>query len=351
MNRNSSMKKSKAIRFLIGLLPLIASIRLFQNRLILSYIKVSRKIGILILNLILNPAVIFPKKSYSFQANFNSDVVTPLVSIVLPVFNHGQFLRASIQSVLNQEYRNFELIIVNDGSTDNTDQVLREFSTNQKVKLLTQPNSGLPVALNKGFDIAKGQFFTCTSADNLMAPTALKILVDALIANKDVGLVYADFTVIDEKGDEIKRSNTWRNYDRTGKDPSIVKLSAPKKLYKNIPDNFIGPYFLYRQVIAKKLIRYGNIPGIEDWDYWLRMQFITIFKHINTDGKQYHYRVHLNSMSSKIKASNQMLNTVLLLRNITKQRIGSKDMQEKIGPTISEKCFTQMVQSTEANFL
>jgi hypothetical protein len=85
------------------------------------------------------------------------------------------------------------------------------------------------------------------------------------------------------------------------------------------------------------LFGYGNIPGIEDWDYWLRMQFITKFKHVKTNGKQYLYRIHSNSMSSKIKANNQMLDTVLLFRSIAKDRLRAGTIEEKISPRISEK--------------
>jgi hypothetical protein len=92
------------------------------------------------------------------------------------------------------------------------------------------------------------------------------------------------------------------------------------------------------------LAAYGNIPGIEDWDYWLRMQFITKFKHVKTDGKQYLYRIHSNSMSSKIKANNQMLDTVLLFRNIAKDRLDAKTLEEKIGPGISEKHYQALTK-------
>ena len=180
-----------------------------------------------------------------------------------------------------------------------------------------------------------------------MAPTALRVLVKALKKEKKVGLVFADYTVVDVNGHAISRANTWRNYDRTGRDPSVVKLGNPRHIYRCIPINFIGPYFLYRSEIAEKLIAYGNIPGIEDWDYWLRMQFITKFKHVRTNGKQYRYRIHSNSMSSKIKASNQMLNTVLIFRNIAKDRLGAETIEEKISPGISEKHYRALSKESK----
>jgi glycosyltransferase involved in cell wall biosynthesis len=263
------------------------------------------------------------------------------------VYNHGEFLRDSILSILNQDFKNFELIIVNDGSTDSTNQILVEFSTNAQITIIGQENLGLPIALNSGFAIAKGVFLTWTSADNSMEPTALSVLVNALKKEKNVGLVYADYTVVDVDGTEIDRSNTWRNYDRTGRDSSVVKLGSPRKIYRRIPTNFIGPYFLYRSEIAEKLLGYGNIPGIEDWDYWLRMQFVTKFKHVKTSGKQYLYRIHSNSMSSKIKANNQMLDTVLLFRSIAKDRLRAATIEEKISPGISEKHYRAMSKDSK----
>ena len=336
------MTNPKALRFVIGFLPTIMGFNIFQSRWILTIYRLCRNIGILLFNYVLIPRVILPQRHYLQKLTSNFEAHVPLVSIILPVYNHGEFLRDSIQSILNQDYRNFELIIVNDGSTDSTNQILVEYSENKTITIIRQENFGLPMALNSGFSVAKGDFLTWTSADNLMAPTALSVLVNALKKEKNVGLVYANYTVVDVNGQEINRANTWRNYDRTGKDPSIVKLGNPRQIYRCIPINFIGPYFLYRSEIAERLIAYGNIPGIEDWDYWLRMQFVTKFKHVQTNGKQYLYRIHSNSMSSKIKADNQMINQVLLCRNIAKDRLGVASIKEKIGPEISEKHYRAM---------
>lgn len=333
------MRNHKVLRFIIGFLPSIMSLKMFQSRIILSIYRICRNIGILLFNLTLNPRVILPQRHNFQKISLNIEMESPLVSIILPVYNHGEFLRDSIQSILNQDYKNFELIIVNDGSTDSTNQILEDFSANTQITIIRQENFGLPTALNSGFNKAKGTFLTWTSADNLIAPTALSVLVKALRKEKNVGLVFADYTVVDVHGHEISRANTWRNYDRTGKDPSVIKLGNPRQIYRCIPINFIGPYFLYRSEIADRLTAYGNIPGIEDWDYWLRMQFITKFKHVKTDGKQYLYRIHSESMSSKIKASNQMLDTVLLCRNIAKNRLCAKAIEEKISPGISEKYY------------
>ena len=88
--------------------------------------------------------------------------------MVLPVYNQAYLIGGSIESVLQQTYPNLELIIVNDGSTDEIEKVLGPYRDHPKVKILDQENQKLPRALSNGFRLARGEFFTWTSADNLM---------------------------------------------------------------------------------------------------------------------------------------------------------------------------------------
>ena len=95
--------------------------------------------------------------------------IDDLVSVVLPVYNGGDILADSIQSVLDQTYENFELIIINDGSKDKTLEIAREFAKlDSRIRVLTQENKKIPRTLSRGFREAKGEFLTWTSADNVM---------------------------------------------------------------------------------------------------------------------------------------------------------------------------------------
>jgi hypothetical protein len=100
-----------------------------------------------------------------------------LVSVVLPVFDQADLVAASIDSVLAQSHDRFELIVVDDGSTDGVRDVLLRYLGDPRVRVLTQPNQGLPKALSTGFECATGEFFTWTSADNLMGKEQLARLV------------------------------------------------------------------------------------------------------------------------------------------------------------------------------
>ena len=123
----------------------------------------------------------------------------PRVTVVLPVHNGAAFLDAAITSILAQTFRDFELICVDDGSTDDTPAILRRHAlADRRVRIITNsPNKGLPGALNTGFAAARGTLHTWTSDDNIARPDMLARLVAALDAAPDASIAYADFSVID----------------------------------------------------------------------------------------------------------------------------------------------------------
>src|ERR1017187_1387375 len=102
----------------------------------------------------------------------------PVISIVLPTYNGSKYIRTSIDSCLHQTFPNFELIIVNDCSTDDTASIVEEYvAKDDRIKIIHNiQNKKLPLSLNKGFEIAKGKYFTWTSDDNYYAPHALQTL-------------------------------------------------------------------------------------------------------------------------------------------------------------------------------
>ncbi|NLG52731.1 MAG: glycosyltransferase, partial [Clostridiales bacterium] len=125
------------------------------------------------------------------------------ISVVLPVYNGEKYLRESIQSVINQTYSNWELIIVDDASTDSSPDIIREFAkTDNRIRFITNPtNQKLPESLNIGFRQASGEYLTWTSDDNLYAGDAFKIMAEALDEEPEYGMVFCDISYIDENGD------------------------------------------------------------------------------------------------------------------------------------------------------
>jgi glycosyltransferase involved in cell wall biosynthesis len=125
----------------------------------------------------------------------------PLVSIVLPTFNGSRYINDSIHSCVEQTYTNWELIIVDDHSNDSTPQIIAEWTRKDpRIRSIRNPNNlRLPASLNRGFAEASGTYLTWTSDDNLYRFSALQRMVTFLEGNLDYGLVYTDFSEIDEK--------------------------------------------------------------------------------------------------------------------------------------------------------
>src|SRR5690606_2307989 len=130
----------------------------------------------------------------------------PFVSIVLPVYNHVEFLPLAIESSLRQTYPFFELIIVDDGSDENLLSTVEKYLEDARVKFIRQKHGGLPKALNTGFSIAQGEYFCWTSADNIMGESNIEEMLVTLINNPEAGLVYSDYAIINENGDRLRNS-------------------------------------------------------------------------------------------------------------------------------------------------
>lgn len=184
------------------------------------------------------------------------------VSIVLPTYNRGFLLDKAIRSCLQQTYSNIELIIVNDGSTDNTDEVVEPFLNDSRVIYLKKENEGLPKALNYGFQHATGEFFTWTSDDNVYKENAIEKMHTKL-KKVGPGLVYTDYIV-----HSIAENKQY-----------YVDLSECNKLFL---DNYIGACFLYNQKVAEITGSYDELYKlVEDYDYWLRIAENFPLFHIN----------------------------------------------------------------------
>src|ERR1700752_3699749 len=109
---------------------------------------------------------------------------THLVSIIIPCYNAEKYIDRSIESILNQTYKDFEIIIINDGSTDNSEEVIKKYLTlDNRVKYLKQVNQGVSATRNKGIELAKGEILAFLDSDDVWEPENLEIKVDALLNN------------------------------------------------------------------------------------------------------------------------------------------------------------------------
>jgi len=197
------------------------------------------------------------------------------VSIVLPTHNGSRYIRQAIECCLNQTHRDIELIIVDDGSTDETPQIIRSFLDGRIKYLRHEKNKGLPAALNTGFSHSSGEYLTWISDDNLFARDAIERML-AFLESKKCPFVYCDYYKF--RDDNISKTTLFRAPRRVD----------PKK---------IGPCFLYARQVKEEIGDYDPEAFLaEDFDYWIRASKKFTMCHLNKP--LYYYREHAGQLYS-----------------------------------------------------
>src|SRR5579872_3719033 len=125
---------------------------------------------------------------------------TPVISVLMPTYNGERFLRPAIESILNQTFPNFELIIIDDGSTDNTPHILWEFKDTRLTVLTNQQNLGIAAATNRGLAAARGEYIALQDHDDISLPHRLQTQLDFLNTHPEIALVGSAAELIDENG-------------------------------------------------------------------------------------------------------------------------------------------------------
>jgi glycosyltransferase involved in cell wall biosynthesis len=186
------------------------------------------------------------------------------VSVIIPTHNRAQSIGRSIDSVLNQSYRDFEIIVVDDGSTDNTRDVLSAFGNH--IKYIRQDNKGPSSARNVGINASKGEFIAFLDSDDYYMKPNLEIKISFLESNPEIGWVYSDWSYVDDEDNDIEKGSLKFKY-------------SEKKLYGNIFEellksrNFISPCtVVVRKSILEDIGHFDPlIPSQEEYDLWLRI--------------------------------------------------------------------------------
>lgn len=180
----------------------------------------------------------------------------PLVSIVTPSYNQGHFIRATIESVLSQDYPHLEYIIMDGGSTDETARVVRDYGS--RLRFISEKDRGQSDAINKGFRLARGSIVSWLNSDDLYLPGAARVAVDAFQRNPQAGAVYGE-------GYQI---------DREGRISSRFSCTEPPNVWKLV---HLSDYILQQTVYFRKdvLDRVGyldeDLHYVMDWDILIRI--------------------------------------------------------------------------------
>lgn len=207
----------------------------------------------------------------------------PLVSIIIPNYNHAQYIEDAIHSVLRQTYRNVETIVVDDGSRDNSREVIAAFG--DTVRAVFQQNQGLSAARNTGITASRGEFIGVLDADDMYEPDFVETLVTALQSQSDADGIYCGYRFVDHVNQPL---------------PQIeAREIAPEKLYWALVDgNFLVPesMFVRKRCYDAVGLFDTSLRALEDLDMWLRIT--SRFKVIHTTKILTRHRILPGSMST-----------------------------------------------------
>lgn len=182
----------------------------------------------------------------------------PLVSVIIPVYNMEKYIYECMKSVLNQTYKNIEIIVVDDGSNDQTPEIIKEFKN--RVIIVKQINNGAASAINHGIRLAKGDYIAWLAADDVYLEDFIRCQVELFLSDNTLGAVYTDFQIIDASGQLIKIMQS-------------IELPPEQFTKRILEGNFInGSTVCVRQECYDTVGHYDeNLQASCDTDMWIRL--------------------------------------------------------------------------------
>lgn len=236
----------------------------------------------------------------------------PKLSVILPVYNDESNIKQAIQSILNQSFIDFELIIINDGSTDSSPKIINSFS-DHRIRMINQSNMGIVPSLNKGIINSQGEYIARMDSDDISDPTRFSKQLEFLENNSDYGVVGSACLIVDDNGNMIKHFNV----------PIYDKDVRNALIWRN---PLVHSSIVMRKSDLIKVGLYSNyFSGAEDYELWFRM--INVCKIANID-QELVTRKHRSKSSFRVKKSTHYkLKSKILLVSIA---YGEKRMKKII---------------------
>lgn len=202
------------------------------------------------------------------------------VTVYITTYNYGRYLKKAIESVLAQTLGDWELIVINDGSTDNTSEILKKYQDNPKITIINQENRGLATSNNIALRLSNGKYLIRLDGDDYFDENILMILANILDTKPEIGLVYPDYYRIDKEGEIIDLVHL----NKVDKDKDLLDLSAH------------GAGTMIRKSCLMDLKGYEEKYLCQDgYQLWLR--FIQYFKPYNVNLPLFYYRQHSKSLT------------------------------------------------------
>ena len=225
-------------------------------------------------------------------------MIQPLVSVIMPVYNCEKYLREAIESVLSQTYKNIELVIVNDGSTDSSKEIILSFTDSRIRFFENERNSGIVFTRNKGLDEANGEFVATLDSDDIALPERIEKQTVFLTTNPEYGMCGTFYYAIDSYGKFIKEIRYPTNY----RDIATFMI---------LGNCFCNSTVMIRATLAKELRYREKYDIVEDYEMWWRITKRARLTNLSFFGTR--YRVHGNNIS--VAKMNDMFALVKKINN------------------------------------
>lgn len=209
------------------------------------------------------------------------NIKIPKISVIMPVYNGEKYLKEAIDSILKQTFSDFELLLINDGSTDSTEAIIKSYDDVRMIYIKNEKNLGLIKTLNKGLDLAKGEFIARMDQDDIALPTRFEKQINIFHKNPDIGVCGTWFTCF---GEGIKEKT----------------LQHPVNS-ESIKINLLGrsslghPTVMLRKSAMENLRYDENYQSAEDYEFWVSLSRVT--RLYNIPESLLKYRVHQTNIS------------------------------------------------------
>jgi glycosyltransferase involved in cell wall biosynthesis len=255
----------------------------------------------------------------------------PKISIIIPSYNRAEYISATLNSILAQTYKDFEIIFIDDGSTDHTEEILQVYmDQDYRVKYFKQSNSERAVARTYGMSLAIGDYICLVDSDDIWYPHKLYTQLSLMEANPDYILSYASVNRIDMQGKQLATA------------PRQLEGYTGWVFFELLKRNFIPSVTpMFRKEVLKK-VKEQNTEFIpyEDWDFWLRM---------SREGKFYHiqeplgaYRLHPGQSVQNVNAERiEKVTKAVLDSNTHLENFDLQDYMDRSGISLDLTTFLQ----------
>ena len=225
--------------------------------------------------------------------------INPLITVYITNYNYGKFIKKAIDSVLNQTFKNFELIIIDDGSKDKSAKIIKQFQNKNKIKVVFQKNKGLIVSNNLALRMSNAKYIMRLDSDDWLDPHALEIMVNILERNKKISLVFPDYYEVDKNGKIIGQV---RRHDFK----KVKLLDQPAH----------GACTMIRKENLLDIGGYDEEFNCQD-GYYLWLKFIKKYVVRNVNLPLFYYRQHQNSLTNNSKRI--LFNRSRIIRKLQKK--------------------------------